>query len=352
MGKNPTPSARDAEIEQGAAVWLARRDRGLTAVEQDEFFQWLATDPRHGEWLARHQQTVASLKRLAQWKPEHALRPNPDLLAAPLGPARSSVQSVARWLVPVGLAAAAGVAALFWLQRPASDILPVAFADSPPIVRKVLEDGTTIDLNRGAQVDVAYSVERRNVCLVRGEASFGVAKNPGRPFIVNAGGVEVCAIGTTFNVHLRSKTVEVLVREGKVRVSTPSLDAAKDDPSANRTVAIPILEAGQRTIVSLTESMAPKIEVVPSLEIARLIAWQPRQLEFNDTPLAQVVAEFNASNQVKMVVNDSGLASLPVGASLRSDNVEGFVRLLEASFQVRAERRSDGVIVLQRDARR
>ena len=62
-----------------------------------------------------------------------------------------------------------------------------------------------------------------------------------------------------------------------------------------------------------------------------------KQLEFNDTPLAEVVAEFNGANRVKMVVDDPGLASVPVGASLRSDNVEGFVRLLEASFNVKAE---------------
>jgi transmembrane sensor len=48
-----------------------------------------------------------------------------------------------------------------------------------------------------------------------------------------------------------------------------------------------------------------------------------------------------------MVVDDPRLASLPIGASLRSDNVEGFVRVLGASFNVTAERRADGVIVLR-----
>jgi hypothetical protein len=86
----------------------------------------------------------------------------------------------------------------------------------------------------------------------------------------------------------------------------------------------------------------------PAGEITRLQAWQPRELEFNDTPLAQVVAEFNSSNRVKLVIDDLQLASLPVGASLHSDNVDGFVRLLEASLRVQAERRADGVIVLRR----
>jgi len=85
-------------------------------------------------------------------------------------------------------------------------------------------------------------------------------------------------------------------------------------------------------------------------ELARLLAWQPRQLEFADAPLAQVVAEFNRDNRVKLVVADPILAALPIGATLRSDNVEGFVRLLETSLHVAVERRADGVIVLRRSA--
>jgi transmembrane sensor len=348
MATDPNSSARDTEIEHEASVWLARRDRGLAAAEQDELFQWLADDPRHGEWLARHQQTVKGLKLLAQWKPEHGARPNPDLLAVPSAPTRSSAQLVIRWLMPVGLAAAAGIAAFFGLRRQAAVAPPAPFAESPPIVRKVLDDGSTIDLNRGAEVEVSYNAELRNVRLVRGEASFTVAKNPDRPFIVSASAVKIRAVGTAFNVNFHSKAVEVLVTEGRVQISASSQGTVNANQSASTTVALPILKAGQRTVVSLLDPKAPKIEVVSPSEIARIIAWQPRLLEFNDTPLAQVVAEFNASNRVKMVVNDPVLASLSVDASLRSDNVEGFVRLLETSFHVKAERRPDGVIVLHR----
>lgn len=89
-----------AVIDREAAAWLIRRDRGLTAEEQDAFFRWLAADPRHGERLAHHQRTWKDFNLLAQWRPEHGSEPNPDLLARPR-PAR-------RWLawgVPLALAA-------------------------------------------------------------------------------------------------------------------------------------------------------------------------------------------------------------------------------------------------------
>ena len=345
MAKDPTFPSSDAENEHQAAAWLARRDRGLTAVEQDEFFEWLAVDPRHGEWLARHQQTVAGLKLLAQWKPEHGLNPNPDLLAVPAAAGSSASPKVIRWFLPIGLAAAAAV--LLWQQRSVPVITP-SMANSSPIVRRVLEDGSTIDLNRGAEVEVAYTSARRDILLLRGEANFTVAKNSDRPFVVNAGGVEVRAVGTAFNVNFRARAVEVLVTQGKVRVSQSNLNAANGSSAPAPVVMVPILEAGQRTVVSLSDrETTPKVDSVSPQQIARVVAWQPRQMEFSDTPLAQVVAEFNASNSIKLVVDDPRLASLPVGASLRSDNVEGFIRVLEASFHVTAERRADGVIVLR-----
>lgn len=347
MAKDPHIS-RPVEIEHQAAAWLARRDRGLTATEQDEFFQWLAEDPRHGEWMARHQQTVAGLRLLAQWKPEHGNRPNPDLLAATQVAAPVASRLILRWLVPAGLAAAAALALLIWQPHIRSEASPGANSVRTSIVRRVLEDGSTIDLNHGADVAVNYSATRRDIRLVRGEAHFTVTKNPERPFVVTIGSVEVCAVGTAFNVNFRSQAVEVLVTEGKVRVSQARQEHADGGATPAPTIVVPILEAGQRTVVPLASQVtAPLVNAVSAQEIARVTAWQPRQLEFTDTPLAQVVAAFNANNRIKMVVDDPRLATLPVGASLRSDNIEGFVRMLQASFHVTAEHRADGVIVLR-----
>ncbi len=322
-----------------AAAWLAREDRGFTPREQDEFFQWLAENPRNGELLARHRRTVAGLRLLAQWRPEHGAKPNPDLLANPVARTPAAPRRAPAWVGPLALAACAVLAFVFWRPQPApSAESPVAAA--PVLLRKVLEDGSSIDLAPGAQVEIAYTAQQRGVRLVRGGATFNVAKNPARPFVVEASGVRVRAVGTAFNVDLRDASVAVLVTEGRV--------AVQDRPAPTREAAEVFLDAGERTSVNLRDSVVPVVEVAPPGDLVRVQAWQPRELEFNDTPLAQVVAEFNSGNRLKLVIDDLQLASLPVGASLHSDNVDGFVRLLEASFRVQAERRADGVIVLRR----
>ncbi len=339
MNVRKSSPARAADIEHQAAAWLARRDRGLTAAEQDELFRWLAEDPRHGEWFARHQRTVRGLRVLAQWRPEHAAVPNPDLLA------QRSARRTPHWIFTAGLATAAGLmlAAVWWQRSPANSRPPAtaapALAAQSRVLRKLLEDGSTIDLNRGAEVDVRFTAAERRVRLVRGEAQFNVAKNPARPFVVEVERVEVRAVGTAFNVRLQPQTIEVLVTEGRVQVRPPEAAAHAE---------LPVVDAGERAIVSLTDPSAPpRITPVAAQVIAQLLAWQPRQLEFTDAPLAQVVAEFNRDNPIKIVVDDPALAAMPIGATLRSDNVDGFVRLLESSFHLTVERRADGVIVLR-----
>lgn len=321
-----------AALDDLAARWVARRDRGLTPAEQDEFLQWLAADPRHGERLARHQRGWNELARLSLWRPEHAAEPNPDVLAPP----RRSRTPILRWVAPVTLAAAAAIAVGFLVLRSPTASIPDTVAAEPGYRQQVLDDGSLVELNRGARLTVAYAPAERRVRLAQGEALFTVAKDATRPFVVEAGGVTIRALGTAFTVRLGSAAVEVLVTEGRVELNRPTAPLA----------AAPQVEAGQRVSIPFAGPPAPTVTVTPE-EIERTLAWQPRLLEFASTPLAEVAVAFNRRNRVQLVVADEALRSLPIGASFRSDNLDGFVRLLETSFGVRCER-SEDVITLHR----
>ncbi len=321
-----------APVDEAAARWIARRDRGLTPAEQDEFLHWLAADPRHGERLARHHRGWSQLAHLSQWRPEHATEPNPDVLAPP--PRRRRPAQILRWVVPATLAAAAAlVFGVFAFQQPAP---PTAVALEPGYRQQVLDDGSLVELNRGARLSVQFTTAERRVRLEHGEALFTVAKNAERPFIVEAAGVTVRAVGTAFNVKLGAAAVEVLVTEGRVQLDRPAAPLP----------AAPLVEAGQRAAVPLAGPSAA-VAPVSREDIDRALAWQPRLLEFAATPLSEVAAEFNRRNRTQLVVADEALRALPIGASFRSDNLDGFVRLLESSFGVRVER-TEEVITLRR----
>jgi transmembrane sensor len=341
----PNPRSRE-EIAGAAAQWVLRRDRGLTAAEQDEFSQWLAADARHGEALALHRWGWDELDRLTGLQTSLGAVPDPDLFA-PSARARAR-----RWWWLAGasslVAAATAVAVLFYFDgrdggragAPLTVVTAEVAALAAPCERRTLEDGSLVDLNRGASVEVAFTATERRVTLVRGEVNFTVAKDAARPFIVTAGGVAMRAVGTIFNVRLDGAGVEVVVAEGRVRVDLPA-GPGQDEAQ--------VLSVGQSAVIALAKlATPPRVVALTEAQLAARLAWQPRLLDFTNAPLSEIVGGFNRSNPVRLVVAEPSLGALRLSATFRSDNIEGFVRLMESDFGMRAEWRSEREIVLRR----
>lgn len=331
-------------IAHAAAAWMLRHDRGLTAAEQDEFSQWLAADPRHPAAWAEHRWGWEELDRLAGMQSSVHAVPDPDLLS-PRRSAWAKAGGTGRYLYAVLAAAAAVAVGLFVWQQP---VAPTAApsGETPPIrslaliEQRALPDGSVIELNRGAVVTEHFTAGERRVRLERGEAHFQVAKDAARPFFVEAGGVAVRAIGTAFSVRLDQASVEVLVTEGKVSVAASSAPGAEP--------VIPLMGMNERTVVSFAPAApAPQVTLVPPAEIEARLAWQPRLLDFTSVPLPEIVAEFNRRNPVRLVLADDALRQLRLSATFRSDNVEGFVRLMESDFGMNVSWRDDDEIVLR-----
>ncbi len=335
-------------IEQEAASWVLRSDRGLSASEQDELSAWLASDARHSVQWARLRGHWKSLDALGKWRPEHSAKPNPDLLAPPTK--RRFAQTI-----PILLAAAAvAVAFLGWqLQKPIS-FPPAAHAPSIAATdsQRVLEDGSVVELNRDTEIQINYTASERRVRLVHGEAYFTVSRNPARPFIVTAGELDVHAVGTAFSVLMGEESVKVLVTEGHVKLLSMRpevLETLSSNQKGASPSEVPVLSPNQQAVVSFRASPIPlQIASLSPSEIGAALSWQHRLLDFNAVPLSDVLVEFNRRNRVQMVIQDKELASIPISASFHSDNIDGFLHLLEAGFDAHIERRGDSEILLSR----
>ena len=334
----PAPS-ENRDPADVAASWVMRHDRGLSPAEQDEFLQWLAADPCNGEAMARHRRAWENFDRLAGLHASVPAVPDPDLLAPRARPQRTW-RRLAWWAVPL-----AAAAAIMLVIANRSGPVPVTSADASlaaaqltPIEERTLEDGSTIRLNRGATVHVAFTPDERRVRLERGEADFAVAKDSARAFVVESGGVKIRAVGTAFNVRLTEQAIEVIVTEGIVAV-------ARGD--ASDTGVLSALSAGERAFVPRAATGAPVVGQLSKEELDRRLAWQPRLLGFADESLSTIVKEFNRHNPVVLRVADPALRELRLTVRFRSDNVSGFLRLLAADFDVRSEPGADGEIVLR-----
>lgn len=81
--------------------------------------------------------------------------------------------------------------------------------------------------------------------------------------------------------------------------------------------------------------------MVPPAEIQQTLAWRARRLDFDAVPLADIVVEINRHNRHKLVIADPRLNGQRFGGSFPAGDYETFVRMLETSFGVVAERGSD-----------
>ena len=336
------------EIEREAANWALRMDRGLTADEQDAYTDWLAKDSRHKEAMALYQWGWDEFDRLTGLQTTHHAKVDPDLLA-PGNPYAQKSPLIKGLFAAIPLAASIAIMALLLLQDGSRKDTPFTTKPAIELIARIeqrtLEDGSSIELNRGSIVETEYTATERRVRLLNGEANFVVTKDPDRPFIVDVAGVGVQAVGTQFNVRLTDERVDVIVSEGIVKVTALELNAGI--PSV---VEEPLLKVGQRATVLLgADPRLDVIELSPS-EMDRELGWQPKLLDFDDAPMSEIVAEFNKRNEVQLVLGDDSLDELHLSNYFWSDNVEGFVRLMESSFEMRAEWRGSSEIVL-RDAK-
>jgi transmembrane sensor len=134
----------------------------------------------------------------------------------------------------------------------------------------------------------------------------------------------------------------VLVTEGQVQVDAPHA------PATTTGGPVAILSRGERAIVPRSATAGPVIEPVTAEDIARELAWQAPRLQFEETPLAAAVAEFNRLNRHQLELADPSLEALRIGGTFRPDNVEGFVRLLNTALGLEAEPHGPDRTVLHR----
>lgn len=317
------------DIEQTAGAWVVKRGQDTwTPADEAELQEWLAQSSGH---------RVAFYRLNAGWQEAGRLK----ALGAGATPAeelKPSINKFTRWRVPSALAAGVLLAILvgltIYLRAPADSYrTPVGgFAAVP------LADGSKVTLNTDSKVRIAMSEHERRIELQRGEAFFEVAKDVNRPFVVVAGERRVVAVGTRFSVMRGANDdVRVVVTEGVVRIENGS-DNGREPKM--QLAAGSIARAGNDGVI-VEQKALPVTE--------EYLSWRSGFVVFHETPLADIAAEFNRYNTRQIVIEDADVAALHFGGNFRSDNIEGFLRLLQQSFPV--EVREDGarIIVTQRD---
>lgn len=315
------------QIEEQAAAWVAREDRGPLQAEEVRLRDaWLARDARHFGAYARARAVFARLGRA------RALGRGFDparFVATPVR--RAPARRRAPWF-----AAAAALVACAWLGFRAAP--PSAPTDRyatriGEVLRLPLQDGSAVTLNSDSALRVRFDGARRQIDLLRGEALFDVAKDPRRPFVVSAGEARVVAVGTSFAVQRGAdESLQVLVREGVVEVADvqpqPVRLSANHKASARRGLGI-------------------AVEPLPADELGRRLAWRDGMISFDGDTLAQAAAEFARYSRMRILIDDPAVAERRVVGLYSATDPAGFARAVADSMGLRAEP-APGAIYLRR----
>ncbi len=246
--KDPIPeSARDTAIDW----WLRQNDCTLSREEQKEFAAWLAQD-------AANKAAFEKISKLC------------GFLETRL-PGAGAVRKAKRSRRKLA-AAIVGAVALFVFHSEISLFLKSDYSTGTGQIKVVtLDDGSRVELDAKSAISIHNEATRRRAVLLEGQAWFEVAPDPRRPFVVDAAGGSVTALGTAFDIALGKKQAEVTVGEHRVSVS-----------SAGRSIEV---GEGQHSVYSEHTSPHPP----EAIDVEKATAWRRGRLVFNDKPLGEVI---------------------------------------------------------------
>jgi len=316
-----------SEIDEEAAAWIWRMDSGvLSAAQQQSYETWLRQDQRHRRAIEELSRVWQALDGLAEAKRGEKIATFTDAAK------RASVPGRRGWLFAAAASIMVVLAVAAWLQR-GSEIQTLSTAVGQQ--RNVtLADGSIVTLNTNTILETDLSRRVRQIYLRKGEAHF----------LVHAGDALVRAVGTAFEVRLRSdQHVDVVVNEGRVEVQAAPLapQAAPGTPSRAASVAVRALSAGEQ-LSTATSDYA--VTPVSATQLSSELAWREGAIIFDGRPLSQAIAEIERYTDARIIVSDPRTAALPVGGRFRTDDVQGFFDALQAALPVTIRRSADGVV--------
>lgn len=325
----------DGRVAEEAARWFARL-QGEAATGDDwlAFERWLRSSPARAQAYERLEGLWVDLDYAPVARELGGL---PLVAARRRTPAPRPSQDQDRrraWLVAgAAIAASALVAIGVGLRSPG--VTTETYRTAPGETRQItLADGTRIRLNAASRIIVSLDHDARRVRMADAEATFDVAHDAQRPFLIGAGDRQVRVVGTEFNLRQRADRFDLTVRRGVVEVRP-----------ADAPQAWPIrVTVGQE----LTHTAGRANEAPKPSDPDQAFAWTNGQLIYRDQPLSDVAADLSRRFGAPVRIADARTAALRFSGVLVTDNEDAVLRRLEAYAPVLAERAGGGVVLRRR----
>jgi transmembrane sensor len=205
----------------------------------------------------------------------------------------------------------------------------------------LLPDGSVVALNSNSKLQFPkeFKGDTREVTIT-GEAFFDVKHNPEKPFILNAGNIQVKVLGTSFNVNAYpgSETVEVVVESGLVQVVT---NAEYNTPE---TLELMLNTGEKGTLLNSQGKLEKSLNTDPNY-----LAWKTHNLTFEKTPLAEVVKFLSKIYHIDIHLESENLENLVLTAQFERKSHDFILNVIQLTFGLELTRENETYVLSENE---
>jgi transmembrane sensor len=197
-----------------------------------------------------------------------------------------------------------------------------------------LYDGTKVWLNSGTELKfpLVFNGDHRKV-FVKGEAFFDVARDADKPFIVNAGQMDIEVLGTRFDVCAYPDDPEFYstLEEGKIK----AVNAVTGEE-------VSLLPGMQATL----DLNAQKFSV-QHVNTSLYTSWKENMLRFENAPFAEVVKKMERWYDVKIHVDEQINTGERYTMTIKTESLREMLRLVSFTTPIIYEIKENQVFIRQ-----
>lgn len=360
------PSNARRRITEQAASWYLDHREGLGSVHDADFLAWLQRSPiqqeeylaiaqLHGDLKAAAGLETMSLEQLgalaATEPPVVPLRR--EAAAAVIRAQTASLaprRYVPRWMAVAGIVGLALAGATAWRMAFTPSMRVYSSGDATREIR--LADGSLLRLDRGSTIAVHFDDRHRDIDVRRGGLLIDVGKDPRRPLQVALGASVLRDVGTVFEARRQGSGGTVTVISGQVDVLAPPpawppswLPQLRHRAEAGRVVVN--LARGEQATLNGDGTLA---RLTARADLARITAWLPTEIRFENSTVAEVARRFNAYSAQPLVIDDPVVASMRISGLFHAHDANAFVAYLATLPGVRVQRDGDSTHIVRAEA--
>ena len=205
----------------------------------------------------------------------------------------------------------------------------VAIEAIDSVRKELLPDGSEISINKNSTL--TWSPDRyhkKRFVQLKGEAFFDVKHDESRPFIVEASGLKIEDLGTSFNVNNVDSTSTVIVSVVSGEVEVRAVDETR------------LLAAGEEITYDLVKkTFGDKTETNPNIS-----AYVNRVFVFENAELKTIMKVLNEIYETKLAVDNDALLTCRITVTFDNETIEEISNVLGETLGLTLRKENETII--------